>query len=629
MDTNNIFYFIEDFSSEIDLFQKKIISLTPEASHALSERGLSYHILEDYYEEKNLEDEFGNSYFNEQLEWFRKFDEALRERVPICKSLGLNLVHAHRFRLKYVIDSMISSAYIFRSFLVSSEAKKIVYVKKRNDEEFCKIASLNDNSRRFLKQILLTVCLREGVAVEWVEVNKAAKKEADTSSRHALSKIKQSFKKNLKPIFFFIKYEKANRIFSFYAEYKKVSVVFLSAGHKDSDPIIKDLVTRGANVFLKVGNAYERISSVWQKSIAIGDSEPKKFDDLKRIFEEAFIQIMKEPWFFEWINTKAGGARISENLLPFLHDFISSVCPQVTLEVPVIAEWYKKHRIDFVVCRGSTHIADSSSLMAADLNERFTKKVCFQHGCVALDSPVWLMMHGEHFDYLFTPDPESHEYMEKKFNEPPYSSCRVLEYSDLLRPLPKVLKRRKFMRHRRETVFYLPSRLPVGVRLLNTQIYPANWYYHFQIALLDAMAAHSRYHFVFKYIETKGYLKDSTLSYLKRRAYSNVSFESTPFYLCADRADRIVVDRPGTTALYEAVAMEIPALALYHSRFHLKDTARRQFGDILQPFNDISGAINALNIFLNSDPKKYRVDFSLTQENAAQNLVSLKKSFDT
>ena len=75
-------FFLESYNPSVE-YNGEIVSLNPAVSYYLYKKNIKYHILEDYYSEKDLRSS-EEEYFFEQLEWFDYFDVFIKENTSFC-----------------------------------------------------------------------------------------------------------------------------------------------------------------------------------------------------------------------------------------------------------------------------------------------------------------------------------------------------------------------------------------------------------------------------------------------------------------------------------------------------------------------------------------------------------------
>lgn len=609
----NTYFFVEDFLDGFDYGSCKVVALTPEACFRLTVARIPYTIIEDYYSEDRLA-EFADGYYPKQMAWFERFEHYLRTAIPYVRDNDLNLIFYLRFRIKYFLDSLMTLAFTFNSFLREANCGAIQYHRKSGVGEVePSFSHLNDNQRRFLFPVLAAICRGKNIPCE-IKCTLSALSALTASKETLLNPRQHKLREAAKAVYFFHKYEKASRLlFTKDAIAKGLSILFLSAGHKELDPVLRDFVVGGARVFLRTGTKIFEISRVDQPLLEdVASASRSLFDELRIAFEDAAVRFAEQKELLLWIDEQAQ-ATIHPIALPYFQYFIRYHCRKTAAELPTYAKFYREKNVLFVIGSSATNFDDAAPFMAAQKRPGL-QRICFQHGCHAIDFPLWRDSQEPYFEAFFCTDPESYEHTRKTFTEPE----KVFEYASFLKPPHSsfgILKRVASKK-----IFYLPTRGPVGVRILNAPRLPPTWHYHLQIGILDYLSTLKDYRFVYKYVATKDWLSDSTLAYLHLKKYKNVEVSSEPFWKCLHRAKKVIMDHPGT-AFYESVAAHIPVLGLVHQRFKLRDTAKHWFGKSLQPYVSLEDAKRHIWCFLNSAANEYTTNLRLTLKKPYQQLV--------
>ncbi len=618
----NKFYFVEDFDPRKEFGEGILISLTPESCFQLQQRGLSYKNLEDYYRETELMSFFSDSYLKEQLQWFEDFDHYLKLVIPDCRENEFRLIHHLRYRLKYFLDSIISQCFIFQSFFNQTQASTIVYLKKMKDEPGnASVMDLANNRRSFFHPLMTLLCREKGIVLENSFISAPSEKQQTTLFRK-IPKLEQSdLKEMIKSVYFFLKYKKYRSLWGKDKKFENLKILFLTAGHKDCDPTIRELIGKGASVYLKSDGSIYDLSSWTQKKIADLSGEIINTHNLiLESFKKAGELLNPSHPLILWIN-KVCRLDVSFLVLPYLKDFLQSECCSLASEVPSLIHFFDQSAFDYLVSRTANNLSDAAGLLAAEKSAG-TARVCFQHGCLGADYPVWSLSQAPYFDVFFATDPETKEYSERTFPIFSKNRCQIREYSSFLnhRQTPFSILKRDFTKK----IYYVPTRNFTGVRMLNSPHMPTTWYYHLQIAILDCLASMKDLNFVFKYVKMNDWLGQSTLAYLRWKKFSNIELDDTPFWKCLDQADRVIMDQSGT-ALYETSVCDIPILCLYYEETtKLRSESLKYFGKCLQPFNNAEEACLRIRDFLSSDPKDFIINLPLTKDNPVDTLARLR-----
>lgn len=606
-------YLVEDYSEFCSHLSKNIIALTPEAAYEFSLKSQPYSILEDFYSEKELE-QLSSTYLDHQLNWFRNLNRYLRQKIPTCLEEDLDLLLHLRFRVKYFCDSIFSLAYIFREMLSKHQINHVVYVKKSvsdANQQNRSLAHLNDNSRRFMFSVCQAICKSMEISIE-------LEAEELRNATCSLEKVKSSesgfFKGVLKSLYYLKKYPRNP-----FKNYLGAATLFLTAGHKDLDSVFSYFLASGRETYLRQGKKIIHVSGLVHREVFnVARESESRIKELEAYFIEASEELTLNDKYFSFIK-KYTGADLRELFKPYLKDFIRYQCLETAAEAPLLKNWLEKSNVQLVLTNSATNYADASIMQAAR-NSKLTKRVCFQHGCHALEFPMWRLSQEPFFDFYFATDPETREYSAVEFrSEKAEGNCEVREYREFLQPSkPRKTQIKKQLK--KEKIFYVPTRGPVGVRIMNAPAIPMTWYAQFQRDFIDFLAQDKEREFVFKYIHDSDWLSDTTLRHVKKMNYSNVRLESAPFWKCLESADRIIMDHPGT-AFYESLAAGLPVIALYLDHFKPRETTKKYFAKNLCPIQGIEDAKSHIKRFLESPAEDYRVNFELTRESPIDFLV--------
>ena len=374
-----------------------------------------------------------------------------------------------------------------------------------------------------------------------------------------------------------------------------------------------------SRVFILSDGQIINLNSCSNKSVyELNDMDDDLYHKLQGAFKAASGQMLKSPDFWTVLD-QVCEIKTESILRPYFQSFFEEVCPAVVGRIPRIKKILSEYKIDSLVARAATHNHEASFRLAAA--QTGTKRVCLQHGCQAIEFEMLKLAHAEYFDYFFAADPESKIYAEKEFVKMNHL-CQIKEYSELLKP-PMV---RRLRGQEREKIIYLPTRGPVGVRILHNTKYPITWYFHLQLTILDKLAEIKDKDFYFKHAGIKDWLDGSTLEYLRTKNYSNIKVVSEPFSECLSWADRVIVDYPATS-FYEAATAKVPLLGLYHKNIPVREGAKKIFAKSLCMFEDQDSLKKSIEDFLAlplDRLKEYMPGLVLSGENTASQLLLIR-----
>ncbi len=598
----------------------QIISVSPEASLALLQRGIPYTILEDYYAEKDLL-KFDDAYFLGQIQWMDQLQDYLARKIPMVEEKGFKLIRSQYYHVKYVLDSFVSAAFIFQSLIEKLNPKTIEYVSCRDLEKeplTQRIYALEVNDRRYEWPVLNKICRERGISIRRT-VLKISQGETLRPAVGKEARASGVLRQNLTAIYDWVRYPKAARLFSRQTDYKRLSCLFLHAYKRDVGQTLKSLIRRGSRVFLKKGAAVFEVSHFLSRKVL--DMEPAIADlrfQLQPAFTAAADGLGAQEFFWDGFKTRAG-VDLRDLLIPCLAQFISETCCEAAAEALLLRDFCVREKINYVIARSATEQISLSALLAADSIQK-TVKVCFQHGADSRISKVLLKSESDPFDIYFTIDSDSRRFMEASQKEAYLKPCRVFEYADFLRTFrkPQTVNPNPI-----ETIMHIAARPNVSVRMLNNMEYSANRYFHLQMRLLDFYGAQTQRTFIWKYVpRISDWIYGSTLRYIESRGFKNIRLESRPLQECYDLADRFVIDFPGT-AMYEIASAGVPFVVLCPDYVKNRPESLQVFGKTLRTFSMPEDALEILEDFFISAPEQYKITLPQKPEDPAEKLLSL------
>lgn len=617
----NHWYLVEDFDPESDYSGKEILALTPEACFALGERGISYSVIEDF-SDRGLLKSRESEYFHEQLQWFRDFDSILKENIKFCRDHNIDLAYAHYYQIKNFVDSIIIQAAMLKDFFDKQMPGKVTYIyREKPAKDRTTIYDLYNNDRSFLLPVFKKLCEKAGLACSFI----ALKRPPEGSGPSVRLKAKAALKRLLgaahgKDAYYFFKYAKFNPSKKAPPD-KRLNVLSLHAGCLAMDALLKDLIGSGSKVLLKNGKEVTFISSALHKRAVLLDPSVENgaslliLEDCKNAAE--FI-LKEDGKLVKWISGKCGFNAI-DIVGPYFKDFIINICSANIIEFPLIKDLLEKEKVDFVISRSSSEKESIAPMLAAAQSKR---RVCFQHGCNAMDNDFDRVIELDLCDYYFTMHDQAESDMKMDASKDHIGrDCGIFQAPYQLRAASERIKGGA---KDKDLVIFMPTKLFFGFNQFNSYWYPLTWYFEFQKAVVDCLAERKDFRFIYKYAAGQEWLENSVLPYIKKKSISNIVIENRFLLDCISGAGRVIMDCPAT-ALYEVSACGIPVLSLYDTSLKVRDSAVKLFGNSLRRFSDFSEATAIINEFLDSDPEAFRPDVGFTPASAVEILTGLKK----
>ena len=310
--------------------------------------------------------------------------------------------------------------------------------------------------------------------------------------------------------------------------------------------------------------------------------------------------------FLEEIDARAGvpgaGRILESRLAVFLH----GICPTVAVAALRARRELPRFKISRLAAANPSSLEEFACLIAA--RSAGIPRVLVQHGDHLLSYASWLITQTGDFDEFAATDPTMEEELGAAAARLGVTAPRVTYYAPRIASL-----RRRATRTRRpsapsaRTVCYLPCFLLGDSRYVGACNFDDAWYHRWHLRLLDLMASRPDCRFIWKALPSSDQLADPIRDLIADRRYANVSYESRTFLEVTAEVDRVFTDYP-STALYEAVHLRKPILALTFSRFCvLRPLAAARFAPVLRPCDTEEEALAQISRFLDADANSWLV----------------------
>lgn len=595
------YYFIEDFDSELNITDGEIISLTPQCSYELTNRGISYKIFEEFYNEKELrKDE--NGYFLDQLKWFDEFDLFLKRYINYCFEKNINLAKESYGLIKYFVDSVVIQAFITRALIHKIDSGHIIYVRTKNIGEKKKLDVFLYGQKGALFQYLIPLALKQNNAIRFSLRDAGTVKENQEFSKTNVVKEGENFAKFfLKHLLRYCKYVGTYVIQSYWKE-RGARVLFLHSNSPHLDPVIKNFIRKGSEVFCLFGRVIHRLDlfNPFEADANVLDLKDSQDTKIREDCQVAALMLATEgKGLLDWIDNKCQ-FDVSELVLPYLQDFVSDSCFQMLMDSRCFGSFYEAENIDYVVTHTNSDLASKSALIAARVQK--IESICIQHGCDVFIDRAWQVTDIDSFDWYVAMDSLSKEKFSKYTQSTNVRTSKVLQSSHYL----KLVKAnsgnfRSRLEKVRRTILYIPTKLLVHQRYFNCMIYPACWYFEYQKKLMEFFySKKSQYLFIYKHAVTRvKYADESIIPYIEDKKFENIYIQSGSVMKYLKKVDAVILDRP-TTAFYESLISGLPVLALYPDFIEgmIDENALLRFGKCLQKFSSFDESFKKIEELL-------------------------------
>jgi len=594
-------YLLEDFDPSLDPAAGTFVSLTPQASYQLTRRGIPYGILRDFYDEKELR-RGERAYFARQLEWFTEFDSFLKNKIAYCGENGIELARISYNLLKYFVDSLVIQSFISRAVVAKTQGVSVVYVKSSRPAWNSIDDFLYGEKGTFFSRLIPAMMPQETAHRFTLRKTSPSPVPARRVGLDvwAKSAMPHSLKDLFKTGYLRLKYGERSKSF----EGSATNVLFVHSGSAHLDPVIKEFLKQGADVFCRSGRRIARLGRIGQRGIDFQDGAvypAKETEELKQACEQAASTLGDGGHgLLEWVSRECG-LNIEEIALPFFKNFVARTCFDILARSKRYEAFLRRQDIDYIVSHTSADIESKAALIAS--KKLGVRSIGIQHGCDVFVDLNWMMTDLDPFDYYLATDSLSKKKFEAGVTNGWARPCHVLESPHFLsqvktRSIPAAPGIKNT--HRVPTVLYIPTKLLVHQRHFNCMIYPVTWYFEYQKKLMDFFSRTSGCRFIYKHADARvSYASQSIIPYLLDKGHRNISVKAGRVMDHLGKVDAVIMDRP-TTAFYEAVASEKPVLALYPDFIEtiIDPEALKTFGSSLQSFSTAEEAFSKIGSFL-------------------------------
>jgi len=608
------YYLLEEYSGIDEPHKANIMALTPQAALKLDVNGLAYTTIDDYYSEKELkskEDEF----FIRQLGWIDNLDAVIKDNLGFCGLRDIALFRKiYYFPFKHIIDHIIIEAYMLKGFIEKVKPKEIVYVyNSRKRENPLNLYHWIDNGTNFYKELLSIIAPKYGFSVSSVDVSdKERAADAKPEKIRLPRRLYVNARSFVKAIFLSFKHAKYKSALKRISHNKnKLNVLFLHSGCEPHDFLIKDFLNKGANIFVKEGDAVFFENPILRKKVlalSISNDDKELIEKTASEIKKILPQIYTKGKLFEWVSQECA-LDVTAVLKPFMDYFFESTLTRSIIESKKLARFYKENNIDFIAARAGTDEDPVTALLGANYDNK-VKSVCFEHSCGAPDFKLLCICEAGMFDVYFATDDLSMKYFQEEAPLYIKNRCLVFQEPYIFHRSAKIKKRAD--KDVKGAILYIPANHSYLRRYFNNMDFSATWYYKFQKELVNFFASKPDLRFIFKQAPGLTWCFESIIPYIRKKAYKNIIIEHDKIRKYLPRVEKVIIDCP-TTPLFESAAFGIPLLALSRDYFPKWQPAVDHFGNSLQSFSENKEAIEKIDTFLLGDPEDYRATLPMQQ----------------
>jgi hypothetical protein len=589
------YYFIENFSKEL-VFDSEdlIVSLTPESSQAMEQRGLNYKIPEDFYSESEfLKDE--PNYYHDQLSCFKQYDNILRNKFFKAKNWNIKLATSVYYVLKVVIDSLIIRSKIAHRILDSVNPDEVVYVSNMGEpdkftDEVHSLLFLNCQS--IYSRVFPIICEQKGIDFHHLILGNTNIRINKPSVQNNLTGL---IKRKINHFAPFYKYYTGKSYLSSSCNKPNSNILFLQPNSFCFD-LMLDFKKEGHNVFYRTNGIIKSLS-VLHRTV---DIEPE-FLNAKN---KTPVSMTDTQQIIDWIN-KYCKLDISSIIVPRLQHFEGELCPRILHYVDYYHSYFRLNNIDLIITKHKVCLQDHGAILASKICNNI-KSICLQHGDDIFDIKSYDYREYHPYDYYFTNDTEMLSHIKSRLKKNKFDT-KVFIYGYRYLSEGRIKARAKNIDISNNYVLYIPTFYQWDNTLWNEARLPDTWYHKWQQSLLQFFSEKKDKKFIWKSLNFVSGLKDPFEELIGIKNYPNVIYASNSIKKWFPKVDSVLLDYP-STALYESAACGLPVMTFYFKRFHkIRPTAMELFGKSICPFDNISNGIKQVDKYINSDLNEYKV----------------------
>lgn len=611
MNQSRKLYLVEQDDAALNYGDALVVAMTPEACCALKNRGVSYKIMRDFYEEDEIRGD-QDEIFTEELAWTHEWDKWLRKNIPELDRLNLNVSHLHFSKFKFLIDTFMIHARELQVLLKKSgKPSEIVYVEKTPIKpDALSIENLVACFKFSYLELLKTISKLECILFSHHALPGTIGPKPAAPAKTGLLK---SLRGLAKKAHHFVRYEKWKR------GPLKHKILFLDAGVLAVDEAIKNCVRKGMTVYFKQGfEIYEYSSALVPLKIRL-KPEPVSAETVDKLKALA-LETAGGSWHWELIRGRFG-YDYRNIFIPYFQDYLLQTVPRVMSEYKALKDFCVKENVRFIAARGSNGKNYPAALSAAK-NLKNVSSVCFQHSSGPLYWQDRIMGELDYFDFAGAMEPVSEQAFSEISKKGGLGSAKVFQAPYYFRILSKNAKPPAPVQGRKPVLLYVPRKRSLYRVKFNSYIYPLTWFYELQKKMLAFLASRTDYEIYYKHSETSSWAENSLLKDFPAEKYPNLHITTGRLKDFFPKVDRVLIDH-ASTAMYEAAASGLPFLALYHTTNGLMHPNAQFFGKSLAPFTEMDDILEKSKEFLDSNGDEYRRTFEFATYDPVEKLLEL------
>ena len=585
--------------------KKKLIALSPFAMYELDRHEVSYKIIEDCYDQKELY-ALGMDNYSKVEELCNLIDSHIYRKFPKLKELGIKPAFFSIFHLKMLYDSATIRLFQLSKFIDSEKPDIVVIYQSKHfplNPEMGVQSLFPNNHESIYSQLLELQGWRVKVAI-LPEASSQESSKIETPNVNRTQRLKDRVLKRV---------QNSPVLYEFAVTFKKVgwravlsrlrdvtaasadNPVLLYGGGYNWDYCRKDLKNMGIGPVIRViGDQHcwlDSVSMDEEKRLSAAWSELKKDDEFRE--------------FFLW--GKIDFFPLMEERLRFIVERIAPACLRSYEEAESII---KDKKIKALIA--STFASCFGHSFAQAAHNANIPAIIWEHGPFGLyDSRIKEYTDFFGSDFHFSWSEGLFDVYSKRAQRHGAKICPV--GSAKLDALYKKHTNKREIKKRNRKVLYVTTHYFQNLNYIAVDpFFSDNLLWIVQKNIMDVLAKSEQDEVIIKLFPNEMYREPPLRKYALDMGYTNIKFfkQELRFIDLLDKADAVIMDDP-TTVLVESLTTKKPIFAytghLYIDERNLKKLKKRAYC-----YSDLSTFTEALDKFL-SGKDIGRIDYNNTE----------------
>lgn len=612
------YYLIENFKSSITIPSGcKAVALTPMACYQLEKCGINYTTFYDYFLTNEIRGD-ADKYWDSQHQWFGEFDKFIRSKYPAAREMNVSLATLYSVNIKNLVDTVIMAVRILNRFIDLAQPTKIWFIADIQGEDKVERKKWFSYGESIFCRVIERICETRGVEYSRFVI------KYDNNAQDNLGKSNKTALRNIimeKTWAFFRALNKwyyENPYLFFYFPYgeKTRANILAFKGVDFVYEFCKDCRKKGFNIFIKNGDYVYKPGLVPRKLLLKGNKDERGDEGMMAEHDFILYELMHSR-IMGWINEQCK-LDVSDILCSRFEFLICDLFPKTLERIKELINFYKEHKIDYIVNYSLSMDDDFAAVAAAKVSEN-TKSVGLAHGADALTSPHRYIGEYYHYDFYFMSTADEVDNVKILAKIHGDIDAHVSEYTHFRTRLSEKAKVKKvmklFSKKDKPIILFAPMMYSQRINMLMEKGHPLQWdYFKLYTALIEYFISRNDYYFIWKaHWPSSEPEIDPIKQRLKNRGASNITYSSSTLEGWLSCADKLLFDCP-STAFYKGLFVGKPTLSLFsRGDQEIRKGAVEILGDSLKPYSTIREALDIVDKFVDDDPNKYIV--SMAQNN--------------